>query len=432
DDGRSFCDSSPLSHLKVLPKDCPQTGENPLLYEVGRCRRNKCIERPKANAESEYCCGSTHQIDRRLACADYSLDIVVTLECGCIICNQANVGGNIIATNRKVTFSGYAHDIVDANFPLRFGKVYLFDEEVATTSYNGEFNFPVALDMARIVVTFKEGFIKNNFIETSKVFNIPKDYSGNFYRDIPLLRKSTVVEIPSSETTTLSLANSTSGSSFADVIIPGESFYKADGTKYSGPVQAAINFIDPRDTDLLDAMVGDLTFTDDNGDIGSLQTFGMFHLAFSDLAGNDLSIKGEVGMAISADVIGAGLNNATSVKLWSFNPSSARWEFEGNLRRVSKARKKRSQGGTTDFFVGDTVITDRYWFNFDDDSLNYCFIKVKAYSEPSLTTPSLPWDRILDPTVIALDQTMGSAGRTVTGSMSYDSLTGVTSNKTAY
>ncbi|CAH1782020.1 unnamed protein product [Owenia fusiformis] len=420
DDGGSFCDTSPLSHPKALPKDCPQTGDNPLQYEVGRCRRNECIQRPESNTESEYCCGPTRQTMRTISCADYSLDIVVTLECGCVVCNQANVTGNIITSVRKVTFSGYAHDIVDTSSPLRFGKVYLFDEEIATTSFNGEFSFPVPLDMTRIVVTFKEEFIKNNFIETSKVFNIPKDYSGNFYRDIPLLRKSTVVEIPSSETTTLSLANSTSGSSFADVIIPGESFYKADGTKYSGPVQTAINFIDPRNNEDLNAMVGDLTFINDDGDIGSLQTFGMFHLAFSDTAGNELGIKGEVGMAISADVIGAGLQNATNVKLWSFNPSSARWEYEGNLRRVSN-RKKRSQArDTTDFFVGDAVITDRYWFNFDDNQLNYCFIKVKTYSDSSSASP-LPWDSSLEPTVISLDQTSwqgGSAGRIVTGGMS--------------
>ncbi|CAH1782024.1 unnamed protein product [Owenia fusiformis] len=374
DDGERFCDTSPLSHLKTLPKDCPQTSENPLLYEVGRCRRNECIQRPKSNTESEYCCGPIRQTTRSIACVDYSIDIVVTLECGCIICNQANITGNMITSVRKITFSGFAHDIVDKNFPLRFGKVFLFDEEVATASFN---------------------------------------------------------EIPSSETTTLSLANSTSGSSFADVIIPGESFYKANGEKYNGPVQTAINFLDPRNNEDLSAMVGDLTFTNDDGDIGSLQTFGMFHLAFSDTAGNDLNIKGEVGMAISADVIGAGLQNATNVKLWSFNPSSARWEYEGNLRRVSN-RKKRSQAqDTTDFFVGDAVITDRYWFNFDNNQLNYCFIKVKTYSDSSSASP-LPWDSSLEPTVISLDQTSrqaGSAGRIVTGSMSKDYFTGVESNK---
>ncbi|CAH1782368.1 unnamed protein product [Owenia fusiformis] len=427
DDGGSFCETSPSQQFKRLPKDCPQSGENPLMYEVGRCRRNECIQRPKFNTESKYCCGPTRQTMRSITCTDYSLDILVTLECGCIICNQVNVTGNTITTVRKVTVSGYVHDVVDTSSPLRLGKVYLFDEEVATTNYNGNFKFEVSLEVTRIVVTFKEWIIKNNFIETSKVFNIPKDYSGTFYRDIPILRKSTVVEISSSETSSLSLANSTSGSSFAEIIIPGGSFYKADGTRYDGPVQAAMNFLDPRNDEDMSTMVGDLTFTNDDGEIGLLQTFGMFHLAFSDSTGNELNIKGEVGMAISADVIGAKLQNATNVKLWSFNPTSARWEFEGNLRRVSDRKKRAIKASvTTDFFIGDTVITDRYWFNFDNSQLNYCFVKMHLYADDESTTP-LPWDNSLEPTVISLDQ--AGTGRVVTGRMSQDWRTGVKSNE---
>ncbi|CAH1787898.1 unnamed protein product, partial [Owenia fusiformis] len=37
DDGESFCNSTPISHLKSLPKDCPQDGETPYHYDVKKC-----------------------------------------------------------------------------------------------------------------------------------------------------------------------------------------------------------------------------------------------------------------------------------------------------------------------------------------------------------------------------------------------------------
>ncbi|CAH1803362.1 unnamed protein product [Owenia fusiformis] len=167
-------------------------------------------------------------------------------------------------------------------------------------------------------------------------------------------------------------------------------------------------------------MVGDLTFVDNNGDVGSLETFGMFHMEFNDASGKELNIKGDVNMAIRADVIGKELENSTTVKLWSLNPSSGRWEYESTLERVSSSRKKRSQSQqSTDFFVGNTSITDRYWFNFDDDSLNFCFVKIKAYADSNLREP-LEWLNTFEPSVISKDISESGMidGRVLTGSSS--------------
>ncbi|CAH1794953.1 unnamed protein product [Owenia fusiformis] len=418
EDSESFCDSQPVSFLKALPKDCPQSGESPLVYDVGRCQKNVCVKRPKANSDTKFCCGPTKQTKETLACVDYSMDIIVTLECGCVICNQVNISGNIVTSKRDVTFSGVVHAINDPSTVLRFGNVYLFDERVTTTSFNGEFSFSVPTGMNRIVVTFKEGVMKSGFIEASKVFTIPKDFSGTLFEDVSLLINDKVITITPSEKNTISLAES-SESSTAEVIIPGDSFYDSDGNLYTDEVKVTVNFIDPSNIDSFNSMVGDLTFVNDNGEVGLLKTFGMFHLGFNGENGEELELKADVGMAIRADVIGAEFKNTTNVKLWSLNPSSARWEYEGSLERVSASRRKRAQTlATSDFFVGKTVITDRYWFNFDDDSLNFCYVRIKAYTDSSLST-LLPWSETFEPSVLTPASSVTPPnGRVLTGSMS--------------
>ncbi|CAH1800916.1 unnamed protein product [Owenia fusiformis] len=406
-----------------MPKECNPNGKSPLKYEVGRCKQNACTKRPKANPECEYCCGPTKQTTKTVTCGGYSMDIIVILECGCTICNQVNISGNVITIRREVTLRGVAHDINDPSNALRFGKVYLFDEQVGITSFNGDFSFSVPNGMTRLVVTLKENVFKVGFIEASKVFTIPKDFSGTLFKKFPLLMKSKAIEIPSSVMNTIPLAQSSDGS-LAEVVIPDNAFYKPDGSQHNGVVKAAINFISPQDIVSVDTMVGDLTFVDNNGDVGSLETFGMFHMEFNDASGKELNIKGDVNMAIRADVIGKELESSTTVKLWSLNPSSARWEYESTLERISSSRRKRSQSqNTTDFFVGDTVITDRYWFNFDDDSLNFCFVKIKAYADSNLREP-LEWLNTFEPSVISKDVLPSGPGmidgRVLTGSRSHN------------
>ncbi|CAH1787900.1 unnamed protein product, partial [Owenia fusiformis] len=414
DDGERFCNSTPILHLKSLPKDCPQDGETPYHYDVKKCLGNPCIKRPITDKE-EYCCGPIRQELRTLTCSSYTIDIAETIECGCKICNQVEVDGNVLTSDPKVYLSGYVHDVLDKGIPLRLGEMFLFDELVTHTSFTGEFKFLVPKDVSRLVITVKEGFQKLNFIETTKTIYIPNDFTGTLYRDIPMLRKNTIVEISSSDINTLSLTNTSSNTSLAEVIIPDGAFYSKDGTKYNGKVQASVNFLDPTDMDSIDTMPGDLTFMDSNGQTANLQTFGMFHMSFEDPAGNELNIEGDVEMAISPERLGA--NDTTNVKLWSFNPSSGRWELEGSLRKGLSRRKKRSRSQfEREFFIGNMTIVGRYWYNFDRVNEDYCFVNIKAYDSDNMTT-QIPPASTNEPTVIARDR--AETWQHITGKQSF-------------
>ncbi|CAH1787891.1 unnamed protein product, partial [Owenia fusiformis] len=414
DDGDSFCDPIPISHLKPLPKNCPQNGETPYHYDVKKCRGNPCIKQTVTNKE-EYCCGPIKQELKTLICSTNTIDVAETVECGCKICNQVDVNGNVLISDPEVYLSGYVHDVLDKGIPLKHGEIFLFDEFVTKTSSTGEFTFLVPKDASRLVITIKEGLQKQNFIETNKITYIPNDFKGTLYRDIPMLRKNTIVEISSSDINTLSLANTSSNASLAEVIIPDGAFYSKNGTQYNGQVQASVNFLDPRDIDSIDTMPGDLTFMDSNGQTANLQTFGMFHMSFEDADGNEVNIEGDVEMAISADRIGP--NATTDVKLWSMNPSSGRWELEGSLRKGFSKRKKRSQSQyESDFFIGDAKIVGRYWFNFDRLNEDYCFLNIKAYDDKKMTT-QIPPASTNEPTVIAKDRE--NRWQHITGKQSY-------------
>ncbi|CAH1787894.1 unnamed protein product, partial [Owenia fusiformis] len=413
DDGESFCNSTPISHLKSFPKDCPQDGETPYHYDVKKCLGNPCIKRPITDKE-EYCCGPIRQELRTLTCSSYTIDIAETIECGCKICNQVEVDGNVLTSDPKVYLSGNIYDVLDKGVPLRFGEIYLFDKLETHTSFTGEYKFLVP-KVSRLVLTVKEGYQKLNFIETTKTIYIPNAFTGTLYRDILMLRKNTIVEISSSDINTLSLANTSSNISFAEVIIPDEAFYTKDGTKYNGQVQASVNFLDPTDIESIDTMPGDLSFMDNNGQTGNLQTFGMFHMSFEDLAGNELNIEGDVEMAISAERIGA--NETTNVKLWSLNPSSGRWEIEGSLRKGFSRRRKRSQSRfESDFFIGNMTIVGRYWYNFDSVNEDFCFVNIKAYDSDDMTT-QIPEAPTNEPTVIARNR--AETWQHITGKQSF-------------
>ncbi|CAH1802615.1 unnamed protein product [Owenia fusiformis] len=422
-----FCDHQPIEHNKVLPKDCPQSES--FNYNVGQCESNACVGE-KTETASDFCCGPIKQESRQISCNGYSLDISVVIECGCIVCNKVNTTNGLITKVREVTFSGKVYDMSNTDNLFRFGDVYLYDEKMTTTGFTGHFSFKIPSGTNRVVLTFKNDFYKL-FITTTKVFNIPSDFSGNFYKDVPLMPKSkaTVWRLSSKDDNLIPLANSSmENRPLADVFIPANAFYTENGDEYNGIVEVDAIFVDPRDPTSFENMVGDLTYVDNDGEVGALQSFGMFYLDIKDDLGNPLGIQSEVEIAIDLDFIGA-QNGHTNVKLWSMNPISGRWEFESNLNKATTSYKHKRQvfqsSYDTNFFIGNIVINDRYWINFDNDELNYCFVKVKTFTDGTFGM-ELPWDEKTETTVIAVDSTRTDRwAQVTTGSMSLDSATGV-------
>ncbi|CAH1788199.1 unnamed protein product [Owenia fusiformis] len=418
-----FCDSNPGDELKELPQDCPQNGD--VMYPIGKCQGNPCLSSNMVDA-AEYCCGPTRQELRQLFCNGYTLIVVVTLECGCIPCNQVNrLDGNeptaITYLPVEGVFKGRAYDSRDINRPLIYGDVFLNGEKVSFTGLDGEFEFKIPRHMTRIVVMIRENLISDDFIETSKAFDLPRDFSGTFLKDFPIKRKSNIVEIDSKQPQSMSLARDlSSGEPVAELLIPGDSFYTNDGEKYEGKVKASMDFIDPRDPISIDEMPGDLTSVNENGEVEQLDTQGQFHMSFNDANGKPLGLKGKVEVAIEAEFIGETNASYTDVSLWTYNTDTGRWVIEGPLRPVSPtlshlSRRKRQR---YNFFIGDIVIRDRYWVNFDRKVLDYCYANVRAYVDSSNQSP-LSTSKF-EPTVISQNAFTGGIRRYTTGRNAYN------------
>ncbi|CAH1803329.1 unnamed protein product [Owenia fusiformis] len=416
-----FCDSSPAEELKELPKDCPQNGN--VMFPVGKCQRNSCLVSDMVEA-AEYCCGPTRQEVRQLSCNGYNLSAVVTLECGCMSCNQLNTS-NPLDENEPTAityvpvegvFKGRAYDSRDINRPLLYGDVFLNGEKVSFTGLDGEFEFKIPRPTTRIVVMIRENLIPDDFIETSKAFDLPRDFSGTFLKDFPIKRKSNIVEIDSKQAQSMPMARDLSTNEpAAELHIPGDSFYTNNGEKYEGTVKASIDFIDPRDPASIDEMPGDLTSVNENGEVEQLDTQGQFHMSFNDANGKPLSLKGKVEVAVEAEFIGETNASYTDVKLWTYNADTGRWVVEGPLRPISSTRslslRRKRQSYT--IFVGDIVIRDYYWVNFDRKVLDYCYVNVRAYKDSSSQSPLSA--SAFEPTVIAQNAFTGGIRRYTTG-----------------
>ncbi|CAH1780674.1 unnamed protein product [Owenia fusiformis] len=450
--------SEPESHIQELPRGC-----EPRTFDVKKCSESSCknqtAERQYDN-EPEYCCGPTAQDTVVVKCEnDISINVVVTEQCGCIVCNQAKdpETGEVSTQDTSVVFYGRAFG-VDNNEPLIFGEVLLGGNLKTYTGFTGNFHFSVPQGQTRIVVHVRPSrWYLQNLIPATKVFQIPAGHIGSFYRDIPMMEKKKPTQIDPRETNRLTIATVKEGSGepFVQALIPPGQFVDSKGKVSEGKVNAFMNFVDPRDLSSMNTMPGDLTFEDEDGNTGPLETSGMFRLGFEKLDGTEVTFKGSASAAIRANFIDQ--TQDPPVQLYTLDEVSGRWKDPTKLERGTKGesedieyfsdkifdprenltklergkeRQKRQQSSfTSTFLVGNTVITDRYWLNFDRPALNYCFINMRMFTDATFNT-EIPWTSSTDLTVIALGSMPGygpSWNTITTGGMSYEGKSGIRS-----
>ncbi|CAH1784013.1 unnamed protein product [Owenia fusiformis] len=403
------CNPKPEAYYTALPKECRHRS-----YNLGRCREDIRL----TEGEQEYCCGPTKQISFTLRCEGFRLKLVETFRCGWKVCNQFNnpTTGGVSIQDNSVTFYGRAFDVEDSSTPLMFGSVTVGGIHTTYTSFTGNFQFAVPQGQSRIVVNVKVRFIPQNLVETTKVFHIPAGHIGIFYKDIPMMHKPEPVIIDTSNTNRINLAPE-NDEPLAEILISNkDSLFTFNGQPYRGKLNAFVNFVDTRSLSSLDTMVGDLTFEDKEGNTGLLQTFGMFRLSFEDFEGREVKMEGTIDAAIKAEFVERS-SGGERANLYSFNEKTGRWEGASRMSRGRRTKRAQANFDST-FLVGNIVITDRYWINFDNPNLNYCFINMRTYTDATFTT-EIPWASSTEFTVIALDPTATSPWNQITtGGMS--------------
>ncbi|XP_070550087.1 cartilage intermediate layer protein 1-like [Ptychodera flava] len=373
----AVCHSKPLAYMMKLPEGCSSAG-NAGYYSVGRCSGERCPgmlgNTTQCTDEEEYCCMATSTELHSVECDLFSISVQVVTGCGCTQC-----GRQTIKVRGRAAGTGE-----DSSIPLVGGYIYFGDEEVGQTDENGLFDFEMPKGTKKLVLRFKDRW--NYYAETVKVLPLNEDQSS-VYLVVSLHRRSETVTIPGDQRSVIVLGNADAK---ANLQIEGNSFYKEDGSLYTGDVEADVTFYDPSDPTAVDVMPSDLTTRDVEGNSQPLRTYGMFSLKFEDTDGNKLRIDKSIQVSIDASKAGINVNDVDDngehrVRLWRLNSLSGQWDDIGPLKMSQSGRRRRQ---SEDFLIGniDVIGYDTDYYNFDVPEARFiCFLKVRVYDDSNFS-----------------------------------------------
>ena len=351
------CSPTPSSKNVTLPPGCVLSGTNSSIVDVGQCEPVACLRNDTTFNSScqdpSFCCGPRDFIEVLVDCGDImSFNLSKVTHCSCGSCKEQ------VTIIQGIVLGGPQEK------PVRYGDVIYNGKNAAMTDGKGRFSLTIPGKLKRVIVTFKDYF--KEFEETNKVFVIHEG-SRDFHK-IKLRRIPTPVAFNASEPLDIPLGSESSGDSFADLELSAESFLAEDGSVFQGNAKAMIGVTDSRNlSDLLSAP-GDFSTTNEEGEEGILETFGMVKLTFQDDSGKKLSLSKPMKVYLDPEKLNISLQDAPGIplKLYWLDTKTERWREAGDfqLEDGSKRRKKRS---VRTFFVGTitpTLPRDRS-LNFD-------------------------------------------------------------------
>ncbi|XP_077996894.1 cartilage intermediate layer protein 1-like [Glandiceps talaboti] len=374
----TVCSRSPVSKLLKLPEGCQ--GENgSQYYDVQKCNGNKCPVNNSGDCidSHSYCCGQTTTELHAISCQAFTLPISVVASCGCTPCGTKTikVHGRAVAA--------------DDGSPLKDGKVSVENEEVDRTNSKGDFSFEIPNGKTRLSVTFRDDQ-NGELIDTTKVFTLSEDTI--IYHKVFLQRRAPTITIDSTVESTIPLGGDPDQSN-AELDIPAGSFYKEDGTPFTGNVKASLTQTNLTDPSALDTIQSDLSTRDIEGNQEPLRTYGMFSMQFTDEDNNPLRVDGDMKLYIDAEKLNIDTTADSLPRLWFLNKQTGEWEDIGGLE-VSQDRRRKRQLETGTFIVGninvvgyDLTSLPPCNIDFIEARIRRCYVKVRVYEDDSLNDP---------------------------------------------
>ncbi|XP_040842300.1 cartilage intermediate layer protein 2 [Ochotona curzoniae] len=366
--GQPACDPQPLEHLIKLPEDCAQPGQGPAYLNVGRCPDTHCPGAGGSGARCgdspSRCCAVQRLEKRQVQCGARALPVKVVAECGCRKCPlpRGLVRGRVVAA--------------DSGEPLHFARILVGPEPVGFTSYRGDFTIEVPPSPERLVVTFVDP--SGEFVDAVRV--LPFDPRGaGVYHEVKAMRKKAPVLVEASRGDAIPLGELAEEGTLGELVLPPGGFRHADGRPYTGPVEARVTFVDPRDLASADVAPSDLRFADADGELAPLRTYGMFSVDLRAPGSAEQLHAGPVAVRVAAEHIRMA-GHREALRLWSLNPGTGLWEEEGGFRlEGASGGSARARREERVFLVGNTEIRERRLFNLDVPERRRCFVKVRAY-----------------------------------------------------
>ena len=208
---------------------------------------------------------------------------------------------------------------------------------------------------------------------------------GTISVTIRMIKISDPVTIDPTSEAILSLDRAVNDSSPAALIkVPANSFYKSDGTAYTGMVSSFVTFIDPTDNNIQDAIPGVFQVIDEEGSLIDLVSYGMFNLQFQDDAGNDLFVDGPIEVSFPDQPAG-------NFTLWVLDTESGLWEsLDPSV--LAYRRKRRQTVYQADNVIGEIDLSGMprtQLYNIDQIPeylfSERCYFKVRLYSDATLS-----------------------------------------------
>ena len=215
----------------------------------------------------------------------------------------------------------------------------------ATTDSKGEFSF----DKANVVN--KRAVIK---FEKNGYFTLTR--SG--YKENEMFIQAVMTQKGNSERSLQTKFEASSGKTLnvkgMKVDVTESSIMRADGSAYSGTVNADMLYLDPNDENFDNMMPGgDLAGIRDDGSESVLISYGMTDVVFSDEQGRPLQLKNGTPAEVTFPIPeGMDKNPPATIPLWSFDEDKGIWIEEGVATL---------QGNV---YVGN--VTHFSWVNLDD------------------------------------------------------------------
>lgn len=214
--------------------------------------------------------------------------------------------------------------VVDENNLPVAGATVTLGSQMVTTNVKGVFRFQ-QINISKnngFVTVSRPGYFKGfrSFVtmagrtNTLRIKLSPKNISGTFNG---------------------SAGGAVSLSSGAKVVLPANALVDAGGNAYTGTVNVAMVWLNPKAADLASTIPGDLRGINTDGYERVLETYGMLGVELTNTSGQTLKIAAGKTAEITMPVPAAMQASAPSViPLWHFDEVKGRWIQEGSANRV--------------------------------------------------------------------------------------------------
>lgn len=174
-----------------------------------------------------------------------------------------------------------------------------------------------------------------------------------------------------------------SGSSVVTLDIPANAIFDSNGALYSDTVNVHATITDLSDIRNLENEIGVFETLSDEGEMESLETFGVIPVFATDTSGSILNIQQPITLTINTTA----LNIPVDANIYTLNRNTGGWDFVSTLTGDSRRKKRQADGQVT---IPNVIVRPPIpYINCDRPFIRdrVCYVTVFVYADTSLTTP---------------------------------------------